>query len=73
MKKVQIDSSKMPDNIKTVLMRFVQTAKRQGYDDKYIETVINRIIATDTDHLKAFLQQDLSQSSSTNYPEAPAH
>ena len=68
MKKVQINPSKMPEGIRSVLMRFVQTAKQQGYDDAYIETVINRIIATDTDHLKAILQQDLRPSSSTSHP-----
>lgn len=68
MKKVQINASKMPDNIRSVLMRFVQTAKQQGYDDAYIETVINRIIATDTDHLKTILQQDFRQSSSISHP-----
>ena len=68
MKKVQINPSKMPEGIRSVLMRFVQTAKQQGYDDAYIETVINRIIATDAHHLKAILQQDPRPSSSTSHP-----
>lgn len=47
-------------------MRFVQRAKQQGYDDAYIEMVINRIIATDADSLKHLLQQGQGQRVSTD-------
>lgn len=68
MKKVRIDSSTISENVKVVLMRFVQTAKQQGYDERYIETVINRIIATDADQIKHLLQQDHEPTASTKAP-----
>lgn len=66
MKKVPIDASTISENVRTVLMRFVQRAKQQGYDDAYIEMVINRIIATDADSLKHLLQQGQGQRVSTD-------
>lgn len=65
MKKVPIDSSTISENVRAVLMKFVQRAQQQGYDDAYIEMVINRIIATDTDNLKHLLQQGQGQRAST--------
>lgn len=68
MKKVQIDSSPVSDNVRDVLMRFVQTARKQGYDDAYIETVIQRIIATDATQLKKLLHPEISQPASSQAP-----
>ena len=61
MKKVQIDSSTVSDNVRAVLVRFVQAARQQGYDDAYIETVIYRIVATDATQIKKLLQQETLQ------------
>lgn len=65
MKKVQVDSLTGAENVRAVLMRFVQTAKQQGYDDAYIEMVITKVIATDAEQLKYLLQKGLDQTAPT--------